>query len=74
MNKFWEGEELAVIAFWDKIDGGNYSCSRHFYVPNPKKRVVREVAGKELYEVLYLSKHCNDIFFFFEGPEITPET
>ena len=55
VNKFWEGEEIAVIAFWDQNEGGNFSCSRHFYVPNPKKRAVREVAGKELYEVLYLS-------------------
>ena len=46
---------------------------RHFYVPNPKKRMVRDVGGTQLYEVLYSSVHNKDVFLFFEGPEVGPD-
>lgn len=70
-----ECEEFAVIAFWalhETVD--KFKCIRHFYIPNPKKRMVKDVGGTELYEVLYLSNHSSnknkEIFFFFEGPQI----
>ena len=63
-------EEIAVIAFWELSDNGldKFECSRHFYVPNPKKRMTRDIKGTELYNVLYVSPHNKDVFFFFEGP------
>ena len=73
VQKFMDCEEFAVIAFWDlDPEQDVFSCTRHFYVPNPKKRMTRDVNGTQLYEILYLSKHGRnrdkEIFFFFEGP------
>ena len=36
------------------------------------KRVVKKVDGTELYQVLYVSEHTKDIFFFFKGFEAQP--
>ena len=43
-------EEIAVIAFWElsKDVEDKFECKRHFYVPNPKKRCVRDIEGTDL--------------------------
>ena len=64
--------EFAVIAFWDlEPETDNYYCSRYFIAPNPKSRIVAETAGTIVKEVLYVSHHTRDVFFFFEGHDLS---
>ena len=68
-------EDFAVIAFWDLNSEDNlFKCSRHFYVPCPKKRTVHELCGTEIHEFLFVSQHTRnankDVFFYFEGAEV----
>ena len=39
-------------------------------MPNPKKRMVKDVGGTQLYQVLFTSEETKDVFLFFEGPEL----
>ena len=66
-------EEMALVAFWDMDKEKDVMiCQRFFVVPNPMKRVVKKVDGTELCQVLYVSEHTKDIFFFFKGFEAQP--
>ena len=60
-------EEFAVVAFWDLLPTDVFQCSRFFIIPNPKVRIIRDVRGTLVYQVLYVSPHTKDIFFFWKG-------
>lgn len=36
-------KEFAVVAFWDLDEGEVLQCSHFFIIPNPTKRIIREV-------------------------------
>ena len=59
--------EFAAIAFWDLTETDVYKCSRFFVVPNPQKRVIKDVRGTLVYQVLFESSETHDIFFFWKG-------
>ena len=62
--------EFAVVAYWDLEESTDtFECSRYFLIPNPMKRMVSDVGGTQLFEVLYTSQHSKDVFFFFKGYE-----
>lgn len=68
-------EELAFVAFWDlDTEQDKMVCQRFFIIPNPMKRMIEDKEGTVLYQVLYVSDHTNEVFFFFKGYEMTART
>ena len=62
---------FAQVAFWDLDEEKNQMvCSRFFIVPNPMKRMIVGKHKTSLYEILYVSEHTKDVFFFFKGYEV----
>ena len=59
-----------MVAFWDLHETDVFNCTHFFKIPNPRKRIVRDVDGTILYQVLFTSQHTNDVFFFWKGNEI----
>ena len=43
---FTGAKEVAIIAFWDlEKETDTFECVRHFLVPNPKMRMVKDIGG-----------------------------
>ena len=43
------------MAFWDLDETNVFVCSRFFIIPNPIKRIIRDVEGTVLHQVLFYS-------------------
>ena len=64
-------EEYALVAFWDfDVQKDQMVCERFFMIPNPLKRMIQGKKGTELNQVLYVSEHTKEVFFFFKGYEV----
>ena len=62
--------EYAIVGLWDlDWEKDTLVCKRFFYIPNPLKRIVKNTDGTKLYQVLYVSEHTKEVFFFFKGYE-----
>ena len=60
-------KEFAVVSFWDLSHGGIFVCNRFFLAPNPTKRVIKQTNGTTLEQMLFISDHTKDVFFFWRG-------
>ena len=58
------------MAFWDLHETDVFNCTHFFKIPNPRKRIVRDVDDTKLYQVLFTSQHTDDVFFFWKGREV----
>ena len=64
-------KELALVAFWDLDPTKDQMvCKCYFMIPNPMKRMIKTADGTNMYQVLYVSQHTKDVFFFFKGYKI----
>ena len=65
-------KEFAVVAFWDlQKDTDVFKCSRFFIIPDPVKRIIRELNETVVYQILFVSDKTDDVFFFWKESEET---
>ena len=61
-------KEFAVVAFWDLDPQTDvFKCTRFFIIPDPVKRIIRDVCGTVVYQVLFVSNKTDDVYFFFDN-------
>ena len=58
-------KEVAIIAYWKQTPSHVFKCYHYFYVPNPMKRVIKDVADATLHQMLYTGQK-GEIFFFYK--------
>ena len=46
-----------------------FKCSRFFIIPDPVKRIIRDVGGTVVYQVLFVSEKTDDVFFFYDDQD-----
>ena len=45
--------EFAVVAFWDLHETDVFQCTRFFLIMNPQKRIIQDIKGTKIAQVLF---------------------